>query len=97
MAVFSSDDASEPFDGHVVGLGAAAGEDDLFGGSVDESGNLFASGVDGFADFFGGTVATGGVVPVVAEVGEHGLDDLGVDGGGGVVVEIGHGLLWRMS
>ncbi len=77
-------------DGGVVGFGAAAGEDDFVGVAVEEGGGLFAGEVDGFADGFGGGVGAGGIGKVIFEEWEHGLEDGGVELGGGVVVEVDH-------
>ena len=90
VAVLAAEVAGEGLEGGVVGFGAAAGEDDFGGVGVDEGGDLGPRPVDGLARFFGGAVAAGGVVEAVAEPGEHGVEDFGVDGGGGVVVEVGH-------
>lgn len=91
LGVFASDEAGEGFEGGVVGFGAAGGEDDFVGVGVDELGDLFAGGLDGGFDGFGGAVSGRGVVVVFLEEREHGLEDVGVDGGGGVVVEVDHG------
>ena len=82
-------------DGGVVGFGAAAGEDDFVGVAVEEGGGLFAGEGDGFADWFGGGVGAGGVGEVILEEREHGLEDGGVELGGGVVVEVDHAG-WRV-
>ena len=75
-------------DGLVVGFGAAAGEDDFLGTSADESGNLFAGGFDGGASALARRVDRGGVGEVGGEIGQHGVEDLGVDGRRGVVIEV---------
>ena len=80
--------AEDTEDGVVIGFGAAAGEDDLLGASTDQRGNLLAGGFDGGAGALTGRVDGGGVGKVGREIREHGVEDLGVDGRRGVVVEI---------
>jgi len=87
VAGFAPDVAGEVFESGVVGLGAAACEDDFFRRfRVNEVGDLFTSAVNGLAGFFAIAVAGGGVVVVVTKPRQHGIQDFGVDGGGGVVV-----------
>lgn len=82
-------------DGVIVGFGAAAREDDFLGLGSDEGGNLFAGGFDGGAGALAGRVDRRGVGKVGGEIGKHRVEDLRVDGGGGVVIEIDavHGLV----
>jgi len=75
-------------DGVVVGFGAAAGEDDFLGPSVEERGDLFAGGFDGGAGALAKGVDGGGVAKFGREIREHGVEHGGVDGGGGVVIEV---------
>ena len=84
-------------EGEVVALGAAGGEDDFFGGAVEEAGDLGAGVLDGGAGALAGLVRGAGVAGGGGEVGEHGLDDLGEDGGRrvGVEVDAGHGVILR--
>jgi len=72
----------------VIGFGAAAGEDDLLWAGAYESGDLFAGGFDGGAGTLPKSVNGRGVAEVGGEIGEHGVEDGGVDGGGGVVIEV---------
>jgi|SRR5271167_452718 len=75
-------------DGVVVGFGAAAGEDDFLGASANESGDLFAGGFDGGAGTLARGVDRGGIRKIRGKIGEHGVEDLGLDGRRGVVIEI---------
>src|SRR5260370_19009822 len=72
----------------IVGFGAATGENYFRGGGVEECGNLFASGFDGGAGGLAEGVNGRGVAEVGGEVGKHGVEDRGIDGGGGVVIEV---------
>ena len=85
-------------DGVVVGFGAAAGEDDFLGMCADESGDLFTGGFNGGASALAGSVDRGGVAKVGGEIGEHGVENLRVDGGRGVVIEVDavHGTVLRI-
>jgi len=86
-------------DGMVVGFGAAAGEDDFRGTRADEGGDLFAGGFDGGACALAGRVDRGGVGEIGGEIGEHGVEDLGIDGRRGVVIEVDavHGAILRIQ
>src|SRR5271163_1981203 len=90
--------AADSEDGMVVGFGAAAGEDDFLGAGADEGGDLFAGGFDGGAGTLAGGVDGGGVGEFAREIGEHGVEDGGLDGGGGVVIEVDavHGAIHRI-
>src|SRR5271154_1795357 len=72
----------------IVGFCAAAGEDDFLGLCADQCGDLFAGGFDGGACALAWGMDGGGVSKVGGEVGKHGVEDFGVDGGGGVVIDI---------
>lgn len=72
----------------VVRFGAAASEDDFLGLAADEGGDLFAGGFDDCARALAGGVDGGGVGVVGGQVGKHGVEDRGVDGGSGVEIEI---------
>lgn len=77
----------EALDGDVVGLGGARGEDDFLRGRVDEVGDLLAGVFDGVVGFPAVEVGAGVGVAVAGEVvGEHGVEDAWVDGGGGLHV-----------
>ena len=72
----------------IVGLGASAGEDNFLRASVQQSGDLFASGFDGGAGALAESVDGGGVAKIGREKGKHGVEDRRVDGSGGVMVEV---------
>ena len=74
--------------GVVVGLGAATGEDNLLWASIEERGDLFTGGFDGGAGALSEGVDGRGIAELRGEIGEHGIEDGGVDGGGGVVIEV---------
>ena len=77
------------FDGEVVALGRAGGEDDFFGGGADQLGDALARRLHAF---FAGpaerVIAAGGVAELFHEVGQHLLQHPGIHGRGGVVVHI---------
>src|SRR5580693_2349217 len=77
------------FDGEVVALGCARGEDDFLRGGADQFGNALARR---FYAFFSGpaerVVAAGGVAEFFHEIGQHLLQHAGIHGRGGVVVHI---------
>ena len=75
-------------DGVVVGFGAATGEDDFLRAGADQGGDLFAGGFDGGAGLLAKGVDGGGVAVLAGEIGKHGVEDFGIDGGGGVVIEV---------
>ena len=75
-------------EGGVVGLGAAAGEEDFAGIGTDEGGDLFPGLFDVTVDLGAEGVGAGGVTPVFAQEGDHGVDHFWGDPGGGVVIEI---------
>ena len=73
-------------DGPVVGLGAAAGEEDLAGLAVDGLGHLSAAGVHKFLGFVANAVMAGGVAAGAAQgLGDHFQNFRGHRGGGGVI------------
>ena len=77
------------FDGEVVGLGGAAGEDDFAGRGADEVGDLFAGFVYGLLGHPAELViAAGGVAEVFGEVGQHRVENAGVHARGRVIIEI---------
>ncbi len=75
-------------DGVIVRLSAPAGEDDFLGAGVDEGGNLFARGLDGGSGALAEGVDRRGVAEFTREEGKHGVEDGGVDGGGGIEIEV---------
>ena len=75
----------------VVGFGAATGEDNFLGPGIEERCDLFASGFDGGAGALAERVNGGGVAEVGGKIGKHGVEDGGIDGGGGVVIEVDAG------
>jgi hypothetical protein len=80
--------ANNTEDGVIVGFGAAAREDDFLRTGADETGDLFASGFDRSASALAGRVDGSGVAELGGKIGQHGVEDGGLDGGGGVVIEI---------
>ena len=72
----------------IVGLGAAAGEDDFLRAGVEQRGDLLASGLNGGPGALAGRVDGRGVAEFRREIGEHIVEDGGIDGGGGVVIEV---------
>jgi len=75
-------------EGEVVGLGAAAGEEDLVGVATEQGGDLGARLLDGAPALLAVPVGAGGVAEGGDNERQHGGGDLGVDGCGGVVIEI---------
>ena len=69
--------SSTPCSGQVVGLGAAAGEDDLAGLGPQQAGHLDPRPVDGLAGLPPLDVETGRVAPKLVEVRPHGLQHRG--------------------
>ena len=79
-------------EGGVVALGGAGGEEDFGGiGRADEGGHRGAGVAHGVGGAQGGLVHGAGVEVAGAEPREHGFDDFGGDGGGGVVVGVDEG------
>ena len=76
-------------DGEVVALGGAGGEDDFFGRSAEEAGDLSASGFDGlFGGPAKGVAAAGGVAVDVGQERQHGLKHARIDARGGLVIHV---------
>jgi len=75
-------------DGQGVGLGAAAGEHDLLGRGVDEFGDGGPCRGDGGVGGAAVGVVAGGVAEVLGQVRQARLGHPGVDGCGGVVVQV---------
>ena len=85
---YASSGWSDAENGVVVGFGAAAGEDDFLRAGADQGGDLFAGGFDGGAGLLAEGVDGGGVAVIAREIGKHGVENFGVDGRGGVVIEV---------
>jgi hypothetical protein len=77
-----------PVDGQGVGLGAAAGEDDLAGGAIEQVGQALAGRHHRLAGSVGVGVGAGGVAEVGLQVGQGRRHHGRVDRGGGVVVQV---------
>ena len=81
-------------DGHVVGVGATAGEDYVAIAGVEDAGDLVTGGVDGAGGVLPQPVDAGGVAVLPGEVGEHRLNDAGINGRGGRMIKVdGHEVL----
>src|SRR5437879_6415788 len=72
----------------VIAFSAATRENDFLRVGMDQGGELFAGFFDVVGDLFAKRIGAGWVAPLVLEKGEHGLDHLRGDPGGGVVVQI---------
>ena len=72
----------------VVALAAAAGEDDFLRLATEQRRDLFARGLDGPAHARAEAVGARRVAVELGQVRQHRVDDGGVEGGGGVVVEV---------
>ena len=75
-------------EGVIVGFGAAAGEDDFLRAGVEERGDLFAGGFNCSAGALAEGVDGRGIAKLSGKIGEHGVQDGGLDGGSGVVIEV---------
>ena len=76
-------------DGHVVGLGGAAGEDDLLGVGSDDGRDVRACLLDGVLGFPAVHVRAAVRVSVLLdEVGQHRVENAGIYRGGGLHVEV---------
>src|SRR5258708_40021375 len=80
----------DALDGRVARLGAATRKDDFTGFCTEKIGDLFTCGVD--SDLGGPTILmrAGWIAEMLAEIREHGIDDGGIQRGGGVVIEVDH-------
>ena len=74
--------------GHVVGLGAAAGEDDLAGLGAEQAGDLDPRPIDGLAGLPPLGIEARRIAPKLVEVRPHGLQHPRIGRGGGRVVEV---------
>lgn len=72
----------------IVGLGAAAGEDDFLGIAVEERGDLTAGHFEALLGDLAVMMDTGGVAGSVAQHGGEGFKNLGRDGRGRIVIEV---------
>src|SRR5258708_26492239 len=88
MATRSFNDAE---DGVIVGLRATAGEDNFVWARADKRCDLFASSLYGGAGFLSRGVDGGSVGKFAGEIGKHGVEHGGLDGRGGVKIEIDAG------
>lgn len=75
-------------DGEVDALGAAAGEDHLLRGGIDEGGNLGATFSQDGLDSPAWGVKAGGIGVFFGEIGKHGVPDERVNRGGGIMVQV---------
>ena len=75
----------------VVGLGRAGGEGHVARTGANAAGHRGARGLHVRADGAGQRVGGGRIVEAAREVGRHGLQDLGVKGSCGGIVQIGRG------
>jgi len=73
---------------HVVGLGAAAGEDDLAGGPADEARHLLAGGVHRGARLLPEPVQARRVAEALPQDRQHGIENAGIERGRRVVIEV---------
>lgn len=75
--------------GDVIGFGGAGGKDDFFRRSVDQVRDLGPGRFDGLVGFPAVEVGAGVRVPVKGDiVREHGVQDAGVHGGGGLHIKV---------
>src|SRR5438552_18304335 len=75
-------------DGEVVSFSAAAGKYDFRSAATQKIRNRFAGTLDGGTRFLAMMMDGRRVPEMLAEVGPHGLENLGENGGAGVIVEI---------
>ena len=74
--------------GRVVGLGSAAGEDDLLRLSLNQRGDFFTGAFDVTMNLGAKGVGAGGVAPELTQKRHHRIHNLRGDSSGGVVVEV---------
>src|SRR5690242_19564164 len=75
-------------DGKVISFGAAAGEYNFRSATAQKIRNRFARPLHGGPPFLPMMMDGRRVSEMLAEVGPHGLENFGEDGGAGVIVEI---------
>jgi len=80
--------ANDAEDGVIVRFGAAAGEKDLLGTRAEECGDLLPRRFHGSAGVLPEGVDGGSVGEFGREIGQHGVEHLGLDRCGGVVIEV---------
>ena len=80
--------SGDPFDGIVIGLGSATGENHLVTGTPQHFRKPAPGMVHGLLGSDSKDVAAGGIPKVLVDIGQHRLGHLGVDGRGGVVVQV---------
>lgn len=79
----------DALDAHVVAFGGTAGEDDFLGVSANQISNVFPRLLDGLVCLPAvGMCPRVGVAVDVGEVGHHGIEHSGVDGGCGLHVQV---------
>lgn len=81
-------------EGGIDGFGAAGGEGEFSWGGTDESGDLIFGVVDGLTAELAEAMGAGRISIEMGEIGEHGVESFGSEGGGGVIVEV-DGVHWR--
>jgi len=74
--------------GVVVRLSAATGKHNFLGTGIEEGRNLIAGGFDGRSRALTEGVDRGGIAEIGGEIGKHGIEYGGLDGGGGVVIKV---------
>jgi hypothetical protein len=81
----------DALDGEVVGLGGAAGEDDIAKPAADKGRNLLARRLNGFCRLPSERVVFAGRVPeMLGEERQHGIHDARIDGRRRVRIEVDH-------
>src|SRR5438874_13780319 len=86
-------------DGEVISFGAAAGEYDFRSAAAQKIRNRFARALHGGTRFLPMMMDGRRVPEMLAEVGTHGVENLGENGGAGVIVEIDptHGTYFTLA
>ena len=83
---FAGGAIENPFQGHVVGLGAAAGEKDLLGLGADDLSHLLPGLLYGDFGFPAQIIQGGGIAVFLFQIRQHGVQHLGSDAGRGCVI-----------
>ncbi len=78
----------DPAQGQVVGLGATGGDDDLAGQAAQHAGDLLVRFTQGLARLPAKAVQAARIAVVFTEIGQHRLQHLRANRGGGGVVEV---------
>ena len=84
-------------EGQVIGLGAAGGEYDLPGFGSQEGGHLLPGVLQSLFGLQAIAVQAGGVAEFFGEIGQHGLQDLWIEGSGGGVVHVNALHCWNLG